>query len=132
MATDRRKYKTAWQAKKRHEIREERAREGDPVTIGRPPKQVPFIKDSKRLDAIATASLKALKRLHWDNFNNISWRLFKWHAVQAFVANSSKAAPSDAELLLAFKMLLKDGYVLPTGYSRRGFPLVVSRKASGE
>lgn len=131
MATDRRKYKTAWQAKKRHEIREERAAMGDPVRIGRPRKQMPFIKESNRIYAILNAGVVALRDMAFDGKGG-SWRLFKWRTTKVFLRDRKKTAPSDAELLLAFNIMLTDGYVLPTSYSRRGFPLEVSRSVEGE
>ena len=132
MATDRRKYKTEWQRKKRREIRRERAANGDPVRMGRPKNAEPFIKQGRRLDAICISGLRALKSLHFADKDAVSWRLFKWHTIQAFVGNSTRQEPTDAELITAFKMLLEGGYVLPASYSRRGFPLEVSRSVEGE
>ncbi len=131
MATARRKYKTEWQRKKRQEIREERAAEGDPVKIGRPRKQMPFVKDGNRINAILNAGVVALRDMAFDG-NSGSWRLFKWRTTQEFLRDRKKTTPSDAELLFAFNIMLTDGYVLPTSYSRRGFPLEVSRSVEGE
>ena len=57
---------------------------------------------------------------------DISWRLFKWHATREFVRKSKKTAPSDYELLFAFQLLRDDEWVTPTGYSRRGFPISIN------
>ena len=99
--------------------------------MGRPRKQMPFIKENNRLYAILNAGVVALRDRAFDG-NSGSWRLFKWRTTKVFLRDRKKTAPSDAELLCAFKMLLEDGYVLPTSYSRRGFPLEVSRSVEGE
>ena len=100
---------------------------GDPVRLD-------ALENKCRLLRKTTASMilnaGVVASVTWLDGTAGSWRLFKWHTTEVFLRDRKKTAPSDAELLHVFKMLLEDGYVLPTSYSRRGFPLEVSRSES--
>lgn len=141
----RREYMRKLMAKRRQQYRDDMELLGEPVVMGRPPKEKPVLAKTKRTDDIKRAMELAAEWLAKRSGEQcLPWREFKrevtrWYGVvmpTEFQVDSpigkltkkrKVKPPTEIELQLIFQQVLaEENWLLkPKQYSRRGNPLIV-------
>lgn len=126
MATNtahRRAYMRALMAKRRQQYRDDMEFLGTPVVMGRPPKEKPPWKETKRTERIRRCAYRRAKRFSQQGVQSVDWREFKRAVCESFRSFNS---PTDSELQQAYSYCVDELVCLKAKeFSRRGNPLVV-------
>ncbi len=126
MATNtahRREYMRELMAKRRQQYRDDMELLGTPVVMGRPPKEKPAWKETKRTEDIQRCAYVIAMSFSKKGVESVEWREFKRDVCLLF---KKAKPPTDSELQQAYSHCVDELVCLKTKeFSRRGNPLVV-------
>lgn len=126
MATNtahRRKYMRELMAKRRQQYRDDMELLGTPVVMGRPPKEKPTWKETKRTEDIQRCAYVIATSFSRRGVQSVDWREFKRAVCELFKKAKS---PTDSELQQAYSHCVDELVCLKAEeFSRRGNPLIV-------